>query len=125
MEHNEQGFSYTYSAGRREEVEAIRQKYLPPQEDKMELLRALDRKPGRAATGLSLTVGVLSVLIMGTGMSLCLVWGNTLMLPGIAVGVLGMAGMAVAYPLYRHVLRRERERIAPEVLRLAEELTRE
>ena len=44
------------------------------------------------------------------------------MLPGIVIGVAGMAGTAAAYPLYMQITKRERERIAPEILRLTEEL---
>ena len=122
MEHNQQGFSYTYSASQRDEVEAIRRKYLPPQENKLETLRVLDRRPGQKATAVSLAVGVVCILVMGSGMSMCLAGPEVLFMPGIAVGLAGMAGAALAYPVYRTVLRRERERIAPEILRLADEL---
>jgi hypothetical protein len=64
---------------------------------------------------------------MGTGMSLAMTdigaaLGSLAMVLGILVGIVGMVRVALAYPLYNHVLRKEREKIAPEVLRLSEEL---
>ena len=128
MEHN-QAFEYTYSAGQRQEIEAIRKKYLPKEEDKMEQLRRLHAIPTRKAQAASIVIGILGTLILGTGMSLCMselgaVLGHLAMIVGILVGVLGLILVALAYPLYNFVLRGERRRIAPEILRLSEELLR-
>ena len=71
---------------------------------------------------LSLMLGSVSSLILGLGMCCCMVWGGWLFVPGIAVGILGIAGVSMAYPMYTKVTKKERERIAPEILRLAEEL---
>lgn len=126
MEHKE-GFSFTYSADQQREIQAIRKKYLPPEEDKMEKLRRLHAGPTRKAQAVSIAIGVVGALIMGTGMSLVLtelgdLLGRYSMSGGIAVGVVGMALVALAYPAYQRVLKREREKIAPEILRLSEEL---
>ena len=118
------GFTYTYSSSRKAEIEAIRRKYLPKEEDSMERLRRLDRSAAKKGAAAALSVGVVSCLVMGTGMSLCMVWTDTALIPGIAVGLIGMAGVAAAYPLYTQITRRERERIAPEILRLTQELLR-
>ena len=123
MKKHDEGFSYTYSAQQQDEIEAIRSKYLPPEEDKMEQLRRLDRSAQFRATMTAIVVGLVSTLVLGTGMSLCLVWGKTLMIPGIVVGVAGIAGMAAAMPLYQIALKKEQQRIAPQILRLADELT--
>ena len=125
MENN--SFEYTYSAQRQQEVEAIRQKYLPKEEDKMEQLRKLHAIPTQKAQAASLAVGITGALIMGTGMSLAMTeigaaLGSLAMVLGIAVGLVGMVLVALAYPLYNRVLKRERQRIAPEILRLSEEL---
>ena len=66
--------------------------------------------------------GVLSALVLGVGMCCCMVWGGWLFAPGIVVGVAGIVGVSMAYPLYTKVTKRERERIAPEILRLTDEL---
>ena len=126
MEKN-QSFEYTYSAQQQQEVEAIRKKYLPKEEDKMEQLRRLHSIPTQKAQAASIAIGVLGTLILGTGMSLCMtdlgaVLGPMAMVIGILTGILGLVMVALAYPLYNTVLRKERQRIAPEILRLSEEL---
>ena len=120
-------FEYTYSAERQQEIEAIRKKYLPKEEDKMEQLRRLHSIPTQKAQAASIAIGVIGTLILGTGMSLCMTQlgaalGHLAMMIGILVGVLGLILVALAYPLYNSVLRKERQRIAPEILRLSEEL---
>ena len=119
---NQTGFQYTYSAKEQAEIKRIRSKYLPKEEDKMEQLRRLDAKVTQKATMLSIVVGVVGTLIMGFGMSCCMVWTDTLLVTGIIVGIVGMIVLALAYPLYASTLKRERERIAPVVLSLTEEL---
>lgn len=126
MEHP-QSFEYTYSAEQRSEVEAIRKKYLPKEEDKMEQLRRLHGSATQKARAASISIGVAGTLTLGMGMSLCLtelgeVLGHLAMLLGIVVGLIGLILVALAYPIYNRVLKRERERIAPEILRLSEEL---
>ena len=125
MENN--SFEYTYSAERQQEIEAIRKKYLPKEEDKMEQLRRLHSIPTQKAQAASIAIGVLGTLILGTGMSLCMtdlgaVLGHLAMVIGILTGLLGLVMVALAYPVYNIVLRKERQRIAPEILRLSEEL---
>lgn len=122
MEPQNNSFEYTYSAPQQEEIRQIREKYLPKQEDKMEQLRRLDRSATQKGTVIALIVGILGALVMGTGMSCCMVWTDTLLLPGIVIGVAGMAAVAAAYPLYAHITKKEREKIAPEILRLTDEL---
>ena len=124
---NKEGFSFTYSAAQQQEVENIRKKYLPKEEDKMEQLRKLHAIPTQKAQTASIALGVVGALIMGTGMSLAMTelgaaLGSLAMLIGIVVGIVGMVLVALAYPVYNSVLRRERRRIAPEILRLTEEL---
>ena len=65
-------------------------------------------------------LGILSTLVMGVGMCCCLVW--SLFALGIASGVVGIVGMSLAYPVYNWLIRREREKIAPQILKLSEEL---
>jgi len=127
MENN--SFEYTYSAQRQQEVEAIRKAYLPKEEDKMEQLRRLHSIPSRKAQSASIAIGVIGVLILGTGMSLCLtemgaVFGSLAMIFGSIIGLVGMVMVAAAYPLFKRVLRKEREKIAPQILQLTDELLR-
>ena len=124
---NKEGFHFTYSAAQQQEVEDIRKKYLPKEEDKMEQLRKLHAIPTQKAQAASLAVGIIGALIMGTGMSLAMTelsgfLGGTAMFIGIPVGIVGMVLVALAYPLYNRVLKKQREKIAPEILRLSDEL---
>ncbi len=125
MENN--AFEYTYSAQRRQEVEAIRNKYLPKEEDKMENLRKLHAIPTQKAQAASLSIGTIGLLIMGTGMSLTMTdigaaLGSLAMVLGILVGIMGIVLVALAYPMYNRTLKKEREKIASEILRLTDEL---
>lgn len=122
MENHENKFNYTYSAKEQEEVKNIRKKYAPCEEDKMTQLRRLDASVYRKATVRSLVYGIIGALVMGTGMSCCMVWTEKLFVPGLIVGILGMVLVCLAYPVYNRTLKKERERIAPEILRLTDEL---
>ena len=120
-------FKYTYSAEQQKEVEAIRKKYLPKEDDKMEQLRRLHGIPTQKAQAASLAVGIIGALIMGTGMSLAMTdigaaLGSLAMVIGILLGIVGMVLVALAYPLYNRVLKMQREKIAPQILQLSDEL---
>ncbi len=129
MENNE-GFSYTYSAAQQQEVEHIRSKYLPRQEDKMDRLRRLHRSASRKARTWAIVLGTVGALILGAGMSLFMselgqilgMKAELSMAVGIAAGLVGLVLTALAYPVYNSILKKERERIAPEILRLSDEL---
>lgn len=115
-------FHYTYSAREQEEVKKIRSKYLPREENKMELLRRLDGRATQRASMYSIIIGTIGALILGIGMCCCMVWADTVFVLGIIIGVIGLAIVALAYPAYQCALKKERARIAPEVLKLTEEL---
>lgn len=115
-------FQYTYSAAEQEELKKIRSKYLPKTENRMETLRKLDGQAAQKATLISIVIGVIGALIMGLGMSCCMVWAGVWFVPGIVIGIVGIALAATAYPVYSRTLARERARIAPEILRLTDEL---
>lgn len=127
-----QTFEYTYCAKEREEIKAIRQKYAAQEqpEDKLAAIRRLDAQVTEKATVISLVLGILGALIMGSGMSLTMTdIGELLglnatlaMLVGIGVGVAGMVMAGVAYPVYNRIVKTQREKIAPQILRLADEL---
>lgn len=123
MENNEnKHFSYTYSANQQSEVQRIREKYLPKEADKMEQLRKLDQSVTQKAGVYSLVVGIIGALVLGLGMSCAMVWQGALFIPGIIIGIVGICGIAAAYPVYHHTLQKEREKIAPEIIRLTDEL---
>lgn len=119
---NKETFSYTYSAKQQEEIKKIREKYAPKEADKMEQLRRLDESVTRKGTVISLIVGIVGALVMGFGMSCCMVWADKFFVLGIIVGIIGIALVCTAYPIYNYVVKKERERIAPEIIRLTDEL---
>lgn len=122
MEENKETFTYNYSASRQDEIKKIREKYIPREENKMEQLRRLDESATRPGTIASLIVGVLGTLVLGIGMCCCMVWAENLFIPGIIIGIVGILAAASAYPLYVHITKKQREKLAPEILRLTDEL---
>ncbi|MGN0633563.1 MAG: hypothetical protein ACI4JW_06795 [Oscillospiraceae bacterium] len=115
-------FSYTYSAKEQAEIQKIREKYVPKEEDKIEQLRRLDKSVTDKSTVVSLVVGIVGSLVLGFGMSCCMVWTDTLFVVGIIVGIIGIALVCAAYPIYNYVTKKEREKIAPEIIKLTDEL---
>ncbi|MBQ4625471.1 MAG: hypothetical protein IJB51_13095 [Clostridia bacterium] len=128
---NNECFQYTYSAKEQEEIRSIRKKYAAPEEeDKMARLRRLDGAATQKATMLALIFGVVGALVMGSGMSLAMTEIGVLlglpqnlgMLIGIPVGLVGIGLVSAAYPVYNRTLKRERKKLAPEIIRLTDEL---
>ena len=134
MENNNEnkGFQYTYSAKEQAELKRIRENYTPTTEveDKMVRLRRLDASVTQKAQAVALIFGVIGALILGTGMSLCMtdfaqILGShrdMAMVVGIPVGLVGGVLAALAYPMYNLIVKRERKKIAPEIIRLTDEL---
>ena len=127
---NKENFHYTYSAKEQAEIQKIRKKYAAPveEEDKMAQLRRLDAGVYSKATTAALVIGIIGALIMGLGMSIVMTEvGAALgripaMVIGIGVGVVGIVLICLAYPIYNRTIKKERERVAPEILRLTDEL---
>lgn len=125
-------FQYTYSARQQEEIKAIRKKYAAPEEaeDKMAQLRCLDASVTRRATASALVFGVTGALLLGTGMSLIMtdlagmlgLARSGAMIIGVTAGIAGILLAACAYPVYDRVTKKQRKRIAPEIIRLSDEL---
>ena len=134
MENNNEnkGFQYTYSAKEQAELKRIREKYTPSTEaeDKMAKLRRLDASVTQKAQVIALIFGIVGALILGAGMSLCMsdfaeILGShrdMAMVIGIPVGLVGGVLAALAYPMYNFIVKRERKKIAPEIIRLTDEL---
>lgn len=119
---SEKTFQYSYSSKQQDEVEAIKRKYMPKQEDKLEQLRKLDKSAETPGTVVGLILGIIGTLVMGTGMSCVMVWTESLFIVGILVGLLGIIMIALAYPTYKIITKKQREKIAPMILALSEEL---
>ena len=134
MENNKEtnGFTYTYSAKEQAEIKQIRDKYTKPTEveDKMARLRRLDASVTNTAQAVSLAFGVIGALILGFGMSLCMTdfgkilgsYSGSAMVVGIVVGVVGGVLASLAYPIYNAIVKAKRKQLAPEIIRLTDEL---
>ena len=123
---NNNTFSYTYSAKEQEEIKHIREKYATPtkEETGLEQLRRMDESATKGAAIVSLTVGIAGALILGIGMCCTMVWGDKLFIPDIIIGLAGIAGVSVAYPIYTSMVKKKRAELAPEIMRLTDELMR-
>ena len=122
----ENTFSYQYSAKENAEVQAIRKKYLPKSESKLEELKRLDEAVQTSGMVESLCAGIGGLLIFGLGMCLAMQVigsGLVMMVVGILIGIIGIVGMLIAYPVYRKVFAATKEKYAPRILQLAEELS--
>ena len=126
------GFIYTYSAKEQAELKRIRDKYTAPTEveDKMARLRRLDASVTNTAQAIALVFGVIGTLILGFGMSLCMTdlgeilgsYRDMAMIIGIIVGVIGGILASLAYPIYNAIVKAKRKKLAPEIIRLTDEL---
>lgn len=121
---NNESFEFTYSAKQQEEIEQIRNKYLPKQESKMEQLRKLDKQaemPGQIA---SITAGAIGLLILGVGMCCTMVWNTHLnvFVLGIVVGLIGIMITGAAYPIYKKVTAQQRAKFADQIIALSNEI---
>ncbi|MBE6666071.1 MAG: hypothetical protein E7603_07640 [Ruminococcaceae bacterium] len=134
MENNNEnkGFQYTYSAREQAELKRIREKYTAPTEveDKMERLRRLDASVTNTAQAIALVFGIVGILMLGFGMSLIMtdlaeilgLHSDMAMALGIIVGIAGGIFAGFAYPIYNAVVKAKRKKLAPEILRLTDEL---
>lgn len=109
-------------------AQKIRSQYQENPTTQLDTLRALDTRVKRPVQIFSYVLGSLSALIMGSGMSLVMTEIATrlnlgdMMIPGIAIGVVGMALALLNYPLHKALLGLRRKKYAPEILRLTDEL---
>lgn len=108
-------------------AEQLANEYAPKEASKVVALRKLDAKAKRPANIFAYTFGIISALIFGTGM--CLAMGQIgdgttpSFVMGIVVGVIGMAGVAVNYPIYRRMLANGKKKYAYEIIELAREIS--
>lgn len=91
----------------------------------MERLRRLDQSATKKGTAVSIAVGILGCLLLGVGMCCTMVWMGNWFLPGIFLGLIGIGTIALAYPLYTRITKKQREKLAPQILKLTDELSKQ
>ena len=107
-------------------AESIAKEYAPQNHSKIVALRKLDRKAKLPATVFTYSFGIVSALVFGTGMCLGMQVigdGMTYMVLGIIVGVIGMVGCGVNYPIYKRILNKGKKKYAYEIVELAREIS--
>ena len=107
-------------------AESIAKEYAPKDSSKILALRKLDRKAKLPATVFTYTWGIASALVFGTGMCLgmqVIGSGITDMVIGIIVGIIGMIGCGVNYPIYKKMLENGKKKYAYEIVELAREIS--
>ncbi len=109
-------------------AESIAKEYAPQDNSKIIALRKLDTKAKLPATIFTYAWGIVSALIFGTGMCLgmqVIGSGITGMVIGIVVGIIGMIGCGVNYPIYKKILENGKKKYAFEIVQLAKEISEE
>ena len=107
-------------------AERIASEYTPKQTSKLTALRKLDAKAKRPANIFGYAFGIISALLLGVGM--CLTMGvigdesTGLFVVGIIVGVIGITGCCVNYPIYRRLLEKSKRKYAFDITTLAREI---
>ena len=121
-------FSYSYSAKENTEVLEIRKKYLPQNESKIDELKRLDALVQGSGVVEALCAGFIGFMLLGLGVCLTVQiigFGGWLIALGILLAIVGIIGMAVAYPMYRRIFGRTKAKYTPRILELAAELSGE
>ena len=110
-------------------AEKIASEYAPKKANKVVALKKLDRKAKQTAEIFSLIFGIISTLIMGTGMcySMGVIGGNntTSMVIGIIIGLVGILGVPINYFIYKKLIAKGKEKYGSDIIRLAQEIAAE
>ena len=110
-------------------AEHIANEYAPKQTSKVKALKKLDAKAKNPANIFTFTLGIISSLVLGTGMCLSMGvigGGSPLMIGlGIIIGSLGILGVSLNYPLYKKILAKSKNKYASDIIKLANEIANE
>ena len=107
-------------------AESIAKDYAPKESSKIVALKKLDNKAKLPATIFTYSFGIISTLVFGTGMCLAMqVIGNGLtgLVLGVVVGIVGLAGCGVNYPIYKKILEKGKAKYAYEIVELARQIS--
>ena len=108
-------------------AEQLANEYAPKDTSKVVALRKLDAKAKLPATVFTYTFGIIAALIFGTGM--CLAMGQigsgttAMVVLGVIIGIVGLLGMGVNYPIYKKLLAQGKQKYAFEIMELAKEIS--
>lgn len=109
-------------------AEQIANEYAPKDTSKVVKLKKLDSKAKMPATIFTYSFGIISALIVGTGMSLAMQAigsGTTAIIAGIVIGIIGFILCGINYAIYKKILEKDKEKYAYEIVELAREISEE
>ena len=103
-------------------AESIAKDYAPKESSKIVALKKLDNRAKLPATIFTYSCGIVSALIFGAGMCMAMGEIGGSMVMGILIGIIGMIGCGVNYPIYKKVLEKGKAKYAYEIVQLAREI---
>ncbi len=109
-------------------AQKIRTQYMEKQSTELDELRVLDKKVKRPANVFAYIFGSLSVLIMGSGMSLIMTEISEMigisepMIPGIIIGIVGVLMAIINYPIYKGILGSRKKKYASQIIALSDKM---
>lgn len=107
-------------------AEQLANEYAPKNDSKVIALRKLDAKAKMPATVFTYTFGIIAALVMGVGMCLSMGVigsGAAMFALGVALGIIGLIGMGINYPIYTRMLAKGKQKYAFEIMELAKEIS--
>ena len=103
-------------------AESIAKNYAPKEDSKIVALKKLDNRAKLPATVFTYSWGIVFALVFGTGMSLTMQVIGSNMALGIIIGIIGLIGCGVNYPIYKKLLEKGKAKFAYEIVQLAREI---
>ena len=104
-------------------AESIAKDYAPKENSKLVALKKLDNKAKLPATIFVYTFGIVSSLVFGAGMCMAMKVIGGGMVIGIIVGIIGMLGCGVNYPIYKKMIEKGKAKYAYEIVELARQIS--
>ena len=104
-------------------AESIAKDYAPRDSSKIIALKKLDNKAKLPATIFTYSCGIISALVFGTGMCLAMQVIGSSMVLGVIIGILGLIGCGINYPIYKKMLEKGKAKYAYEIVELARQIS--
>ena len=104
-------------------AESIAKDYAPKDSSKIVALKKLDNKAKLPATIFTYSCGIISALVFGTGMCLAMQVIGSSMVLGVVIGILGLIGCGINYPIYKKMLEKGKAKYAYEIVELARQIS--
>ena len=104
-------------------AESIAKDYAPKDSSKIVALKKLDNRAKLPAAVFTYSCGIISALVFGTGMCLAMQVIGSSMVLGIIIGIIGLFGCGINYPIYKKMLEKGKAKYAYEIMELARQIS--